>query len=419
MKSLQEIINERVAFGAWCVFEEELKDPEKCRRAAELGLDFGYTPISPENYQTILKNCEEAGMRVMAFVSGVTNLPADQSYLLERIISDYKSSPAYAGTALRDEPGVADFPRLKKHLASHRQAAPDKIGLINLFPMYASSDQLGGVDYETYISRFAAEVDDAILSYDFYPLYGQEAGKSWIQDDYLRNFEIVAREAQKRGSQMWFFIQTLAFNYALRDPDENDLRWQIFCALSFGARVIQLFTYGTPANGDEYFEDSLIDRAGDKTFRYDIAQKVIAEFNGWTGRYVPYRWAGAMTRGKGKSDMGREFDVVFPGGIVHKRRLRGSYMDLDHELCAFAPVKDFSGDAPLLMGCFEKKGGAAFTLVNMADPGTPRKARCAVDFTGPVKLRVSGRKETYEADCAGRWEVELDRGEGLFAEIVG
>ena len=45
MKSLQEIINERVAFGAWCVFEEELMDPVKCRRAPGLSMRNGRIPI--------------------------------------------------------------------------------------------------------------------------------------------------------------------------------------------------------------------------------------------------------------------------------------------------------------------------------------------------------------------------------------
>jgi len=418
MKSLQEIINERVAFGAWCVFEPELTDLERCKRAADMGLDYGYATITPENYQQVLDNCEKAGLRILAFVPGVQNLPADRSYMIEKIIAPFKNHPAYAGAALRDEPGVADFPRLKMHTDSHRAAAPDKIAMVNLFPMYASKDQLGGVNYTTYVNRFAEEVDDEILSYDFYPLYGQDGVGTWVQDNYLRNFEIVAREARRHGSQLWYFIMTLAFNYILRDPGEKDVRFQIFCALSFGARVIQLFTYGTPGNGDAYFEDSIIDRNGKATTRYDINKKIIAEINSRTGRHAPYTWVGCMTRGKEKNDMGHEFDVVFPGGIVHKTRLAGTYMDMDHELKAFASVKDFSGDAPLLMGCFEKDGGEAFTLVNMTDPGKDRAVHGKVAFAGPVKLRVSGMRETYEVDCDGVWDVTLDAGEGVFVEIL-
>ena len=417
MKTLQEIIGERVAFGAWSVYEDELIDPARCRRVAEVGLDFGYASLSQRNRETILSNCEQSGLRVMAFVDEIMRLPADHSYRMPSLLEPYVSSPAYAGTALRDEPGVADFPRLRRHLDAHRKAAPEKIGLVNLFPIYANSDQLGGVDYETYISRFASEVDDRILSYDSYPLYGQ-GGQAWLQDDYLRNFEIVARQAQKTGSQLWFFIQTLSFNYTHRDPGERDLRWQIFCAMSFGTRVIQLFTYGTPPNGDEYFEDALIDRAGNRTPRYDMAKNIIAEFNRWTGRYVPYRWVGAMTRGRETEHRQREYDVIFPGGICRKHALMGTYMDMEHELTAFSPVVDFSGDAPLLMGCFEKNGGEAFTLVNMTDPAQGRSAHANLRFAGPARLMVSGKGGTSQVEVPAEWNVTLESGEGVFAEIL-
>lgn len=83
----------------------------------------------------------------------------------------------------------------------------------------------------------------------------------------------MARACQRKGCDMWYFIQTLAFNHICREPNEADIRWQIYCAMSFGAKVIQLFTYGTPGNGEETFEDAMIGRDGRKTARYGYVAK--------------------------------------------------------------------------------------------------------------------------------------------------
>jgi hypothetical protein len=345
-------------------------------------------------------------------------MPADYYFRVAKAIEDYKNHPALMGTVLRDEPGVFDYPRLKLLQDAYLKAAPDKISGINLYPIYANSDQLNGVTYEEYIDRFANELAKGYISYDFYPLYGTPDGETWLQDNYLRNFEIVARACQRTGADMWFFIQTLAFNYICREPNEEDMRWQIFCALSFGTKVIQLFTYGTPGNGDETFEDAMIDRDGQKTIRYAQAQKVMAELNEWSRAYVPYRWVGAMTGRDHLDTKARTIDVTFPG-FVHTLRLKGNYMDLDHPLDQFAPITSFKGEYPLLVGCFEKENGRAFTLVNMEDPGRRHANTATLCFDGAKTLRVHGKEGTKDIACdGGTWTVTLDFGEGLFVEIL-
>lgn len=123
------------------------------------------------------------------------------------------------------------------------------------------------------MDRYTDELALDTISYDFYPLYGTPDGETWLQDNYLRNFEIVARACQRKGCDMWYFIQTLAFNHICREPNEADIRWQIYCAMSFGAKVIQLFTYGTPGNGEETFEDAMIGRDGRKTAAMDMCKR--------------------------------------------------------------------------------------------------------------------------------------------------
>ena len=400
MHPIQELIKKKLVFGAWCVFEEELLDEARCRRVRESGLDFGYVSFAADhsNALPILDACQRNGLLVMAFDPRVQGLFADQAFRLARAIEDYKDHPALAGFALRDEPGVDDFPRLKKLTDACLKAAPDKMPAVNLYPIYANSDQLGCGSYEEHINRYADELALDTISYDFYPLYGTPDGETWLQDNYLR-------------------IQTLAFNHICREPSEADIRWQIYCAMSFGAKVIQLFTYGTPGNGEETFEDAMIGRDGEKTARYGYVQKIIGEMNRFTGRYVPYAWAGAMTNSHGLTSRERSIDVVFPG-FSHRLNLKGNYLELDHPLERFDPVEAFEGDYPLLMGCFTQGEKRAFTLVNMEDPGRGRANRACVRFAGSQRLMVHGKDGSNPVETDGRWQVELTCGEGLFVEIL-
>jgi len=418
MAPIQELIKKKLVFGAWCVFEEEILDEERCKRVRESGLDFGYISVKADhsNVQLILDACQRNDLLALVFDPKVQNLFEDQVYRLKGNIADYKDHPALAGFCLRDEPGVGDFSRLKKLTAACLEAAPDKMPAINLFPMYANSDQLGCSSYQEHIDRYADELALDTISYDFYPLYGPN-GETWIQDNYLRNFEIVAQACKRTGCDMWYFIQTLAFNYILRDPSVEDIRWQIYVAMSFGAKVIQLFTYGTPGNGDEYFEDSMIDREGNATRRYYDVQRVIKEMNAFTGYYVPYKWEGVIAKRNGLNTCERDIEVVFPG-YTFRSHLNGTYMELDHELDRFSPVADFNGEYPVLMGCFSQGEKKAFTLVNMEDPGRKQKNKVSVAFDAPKTLMVHGKDGSAKIEVPAVWETVLDFGEGVFVEIL-
>lgn len=230
------------------------------------------------------------------------NTTMDRYWTLQNAVSDYVSHPALWGTVLKDEPGVYDFPRLNLLAQTYQGFADEKMPGINLFPSYANSSQLNGVTYRQYMERYAAEVQLPYLSYDHYPLYGK-GDVTWVQDRYLSDFEISSDICRKYGRQLWYFIQTLGFNQIVREPNEQDLRWQVYCALSFGVRMIQLFTYGSPGdeNGnteDESFELGLIDRKGEKTPRYEMMQRVLKELKTIESSYLSYRHMGNMVNPK-------------------------------------------------------------------------------------------------------------------------
>lgn len=238
------------------------------------------------------------GLGLFAFDAKAENTMMDRYWMLQNLVSDYVTHPALWGTVLKDEPGVYDFPRLNLLAQTYQGFTDEKMPVINLFPSYANSSQLNGVTYRQYLERYAAEIQLPYLSYDHYPLYGKE-DVTWVQDRYLSDFEISSDVCRKYGRQLWYFIQTLGFNQIVREPNEQDLRWQIYCALSFGVRIIQLFTYGSPGdeNGNteyESFELGLIDRKGEKTPRYEMMQRVLKELRTIESSYLSYQHMGNM-----------------------------------------------------------------------------------------------------------------------------
>ena len=424
---------EKVIIGAWSVPLSQVLSDEGCRRLKDLGLDFIYLDIGArhEYAQQALDQCRKYGLGLFAFDAKAANTPMDRYWSLQDSVSDYVAHPALWGTVLRDEPGIYDLPRLGLLAKAYQAFSAEKMPVINLYPSYASEKQLNGVTYREYLQRYAAEVDVPYLSYDHYPLYG-DGTKTWVQDRYLSDFETASDVCRQYNRQLWYFIQTLGFNKIVREPNEQDIRWQVYCALSFGARMIQLFTYGSPGDengstGDEVFELGLIDRQGEKTPRYEMVRRVLRELRQIEPAYLTCRHAGNMvyTGAACAGGVEEEVDITFPGKVVKVKRQK-NYLELEHPLSSLGPMLGLTGEGPVMAGCFTRQpdGQAAgrerraFTLVNMVDPGERKRNRATVSFAGPVRLRIWSYGEPRELEVEKEWSPELDCGQGIFVEIL-
>lgn len=425
MQKVLEKSQDKVVIGAWSVPLSEVLKDEGCQKMKDLGLDFIYLDIGPkhEYAKQALDQCQKYGLGLFAFDAKAENTMMDRYWMLQNLVSDYVTHPALWGTVLKDEPGVYDFPRLNLLAQTYQGFTDEKMPVINLFPSYANSSQLNGVTYRQYLERYAAEIQLPYLSYDHYPLYGKE-DVTWVQDRYLSDFEISSDVCRKYGRQLWYFIQTLGFNQIVREPNEQDLRWQIYCALSFGVRIIQLFTYGSPGdeNGNteyESFELGLIDRKGEKTPRYEMMQRVLKELRTIESSYLSYQHMGNMVNPKGVSstEQGEVVELTFPGKKITCRR-KNSYLELEHPFSSFDPIVGLEGEGPVMAGCFENRKKRAFSLVNMIDPGKRQANTASVCFSHPVQLRVWNFGIPYEIDIEKEFSLSLECGQGVFVEIL-
>lgn len=398
MPTVYDRSKEKVLIGAWCVPLSEILADEKCQWIKDLGVDFisgiqetGNVLVPPdhEKMSLVLKQCEKHGLGITMMDQRVINTPMDRYWTLKDTVSGYHAHPAVWGTLIRDEPGVYDFPRLNLFAKTYRAFDGDKVPFINLFPSYASQEQLGCSSFREYLERYAQEVDVPYLSYDHYPLYGK-GDVTWVQDRYLSDFEIASDVCRRYNRQLWYCMQTLGFNRIVREPNEEDLRWQVYCAMSFGVRMLILFTYGTLGDEEgntpdgETFEEGLITRKGEKTPRYDMMRRVLMELRAVEKAYLLYRHVGNMINPKGVYAAEEEdtVELQFPGSTLLCRR-KNNYLELEHPLATFHPITAIDGEGPVMAGCFEKGGEKAFTLVNMIDPGKRKENNVRFPFRFP------------------------------------
>ena len=223
--------------------------------------------VSPQ----ALKLCRKAGLKAIVSdprVSGYDWTKVDAWVARRNVISLVKEvgkNPAVFGYYLRDEPGADFFPGLAKVASVLHEEAPDKWAYINLFPNYASPEQLGTASYPEYLRQFCAVCRPTTLSYDHYALMDDGS----LRDGYWQNLEQMRAAARSNGLPFWNIVLGVAhFNY--RELSAADCRFQVYSTLAYGARGIAYFTYFSTGFGNSRM--AAIDQFGNPTATWGYVQ---------------------------------------------------------------------------------------------------------------------------------------------------
>jgi len=202
-------------------------------------------------------------------ISNVHVHPRDQwRQVIADVLREYEAYPAFAGFDLRDEPHASLFPQLGGINDIVRELDPSVLGYVNLFPTYASPEQLGTSTYQEHLDRYVAEAHPDFISFDHYPLLGPSPT---IRGDYFYNWVLVRDRALRSGLPTWVFILACE-HYGYRLPTEAELLWQVNVSLAYGCKGIQYFTYWTPPLPGFY--QALVTVDGQLTPLYYAAQRV-------------------------------------------------------------------------------------------------------------------------------------------------
>ena len=259
---------ERIAVLAWGGPPADQTTPERYRELADAGFTHNYSSFgSADAMAAALDLAQTVGLKQLVSIPELAKEP-------EKIAERFKSHPATGGYYLRDEPSASLFAELAGWTKRIQSVDPANPCYINLFPNYATPDQLATANYQEYLDRFVREVPVPFVSFDHYPVIGDKLRPEWFD-----NLERVAKTASAAKKPFWAFALAVAHGpYPI--PTVAELRLQVFSNLAYGAQGIQYFTYWTFKSSDWDFHEAPIDVNGRRTPVYDRVKQVNAEIRG-------------------------------------------------------------------------------------------------------------------------------------------
>jgi hypothetical protein len=166
---------------------------------------------------------------------------------LDALIARVSKHPALYAYFITDEPNASQFAALGKLVAYLREHDPRHLAYINLFPTYATNEQLGTqgdlvTAYQEHLRRYVEQVKPALISYDHYQFKLRGDG-----DQYFLNLALIRRTAQGAGVPFLNIVQACTWAPdAMRVPNPDELRYLVYSTLAYGAQGISYYVYAHP-----------------------------------------------------------------------------------------------------------------------------------------------------------------------------
>lgn len=343
----------------------------------------------------VLTICEEIGLGCLLIdaKSYMRELTFDR---LGEINDEYGGFSSFKGLMAFDEPGASHFGAIAVNRERFAKVFPDKLFYVNLLPNYATDEQLGVSDYDLYLSSYAETVRPSFISYDNYPFIHFSKG-ILNNDKYFLNLSAARRVSLANDVPFMIFAEVTAFVKYAHIPNAAEIAWQVNTALCYGAKGIQYFTYGMPANTSETFSGAILARDGSRTASYEAVKNVNAHLQA-VGKYL-FRAKSSGVILVGEPPLNEFGD-----------RLTVPERDLVQRSGALEAVRGGN----VLVGCFESEGKEMYYLVNDDLGGA-----CAtvLGFSSPVKVTVVRDSVVYSPDVSDNYEFVTSTGEGVLIII--
>lgn len=291
-------------------FSEFVIRPEVIADIAESGMTVMPLHYGTETNKKALPILARFGLKAevgdprISRIYGTDDIEGADSVIAE-VVSDYSEFNNIIGWDIVDEPNSSKFPVLGAIVKAFRKYSPDKETVINLFPNYATPEQLGNPDYMSHLEDFVAKVNPHLISYDHYHFLGRANRNSIVNDDTIdereRLIRLSAETTQNRGG---FFenirdVREVALKYGIdpmlivlltehgpyRNLTYGELMWEVNMCLAYGMRRISYFTYWEPGH-DEHWQwtNAMCDTEGNRMQHwYDVKSinAVISDAGRW------------------------------------------------------------------------------------------------------------------------------------------
>lgn len=263
--------NKRYPIFAWYSLEPGHLKPESYRNMYDCGFDISYSQLlSIRDVKESLEAAKGTGVKLCC---RLVSFSASQV----QMIKDHEQLWGYY---IGDEPSADQFAECKKNIDVVMAADPSHPCYLNLFPNYASEEQLGVSTYEEYIRRYISEVGTPYISYDNYPIVGSPGV---MRPTFFKNLEIVSRLSKEAGIPFYAFtLSTIHLSYLT--VTAGTMRFSAWCDLAFGAQMLEYYTYTTTPNDN--FTSAILNKDYSRNVLYDHAKLLNAEIHGLSDVFV-------------------------------------------------------------------------------------------------------------------------------------
>ncbi len=255
----------RIPILAWYSIPPEQTTLERYLELKESGITINLSFFNDaESMSRALDTASKAGIKMIVYCPELKTST-------DETVRRFMNHPAVSGYMLRDEPNRSDFQELGKWVKKIRSTDDNHFCYLNLFPNYATEQQLGTRTYQEHVDQFISEVPVQLISFDHYPVLGDSLRANWYE-----NLEIISEASRKAGKPFWAFALSVAHSkYPV--PTIAQLRLQVYSDLAYGAQGIQYFTYWTPFDTTWNFNNGPISLEGKRTVVYDRIRQVNGE----------------------------------------------------------------------------------------------------------------------------------------------
>lgn len=280
-------------------FPEYIDKPEVIADISAAGITLvplcGSTEVNKRALQVLSKYCLYAVIqdpRVSAVYYSDDIAGADA--VVREVVNDYNNYNNVIGWDIVDEPNSSKFPVLAAIVNAFRRYSPECETIINLFPNYASTEQLGNPDYLSHLEAFVNIVHPHSISYDHYHFLGRENRRAADEEGISERERLIRLAAETVSDRGGFFenindIRSIALKYDLdpmlivlltehgpyRNLTKSELFWEVNMSLVYGMKRISYFTYWEPSYSKYWqWTNAMCDTKGNKQKHYYDVQEI-------------------------------------------------------------------------------------------------------------------------------------------------
>ena len=370
-----------ITIGVWNGSRHDLSDME-LYNLQQAGIDL-LVGVGPKNIteEDLLTRCADFGI----------NCLIDQRPWNGQVPS-YIDMENFWGYCVYDEPFMGHLTTLQNMQAEYEKVMQDKMFFVNLLP----SGGDGSAAYYDYLTTFVDGVNLPVLSYDNYSIMLDEFGDIYIRETYLFDFDVASHTAQENGVPLWYTLLT-ADHLSYADPTTTDLEWQMYLAMTYGAKALIHYIYATH---DTDYEFPIVDMEGNPTPKYYKVQEADATIRSWDHIYMNFDWLGTSN--------------------VEGTNGKTGLLDLtvyNVDLTAFNTIVSAKATEDVIIGHFEDADkNAGFMVTNVTNPADLKNSEVTIKLNKKYKgaLVIHDGVEKVVALKNGKLELDIPAGSAMF-----